>query len=63
MAVQVPNTDTFTLQDVVDAVNPTTDDLFDCFADAIFLRFDPNYNHDLYAPPNSMLRFRNYGAL
>jgi hypothetical protein len=30
----VPDTTTFTLQDVVDEINPTTDDLADCFADA-----------------------------
>lgn len=57
----VPNTETFTLQNVVDAVNPTTDDLQDCFNDANSSYFDPIYNNDSYAPANSMLRFRNYG--
>ena len=36
----VPDTTTFTLQDVVTEVNPTTDDLVDCFADAVAGKFD-----------------------
>ena len=64
--VMVPNTETFTLQNVVDAVkwhSPyTTNDLSSCFANAIPNFFDPSYNNDGYAPANSMLRFRNYGA-
>ena len=56
----VPNTTTFTLQNVVDAVNPTTDDLRDCFKDAVSLYFDPAYNNSSYAPDSSLLRFRNY---
>jgi len=54
----VPNTTTFTLQDVVDEVNPTTDDLVDCFADATSSSFDSNYSGD----KNNLLNFRNYGG-
>ena len=54
----VPNTTTFTLQNVVDEVNPTTDDLVDCFADATSSSFDSNYSGD----KNNLLNFRNYGG-
>jgi len=59
---QVPATLPFSLQDVIDEVNPTTDDLLDCFSDAIPAKFDPIYDNAGYAPANSLLRFRNYGA-
>ena len=55
----VPNTTTFELQDVVDTVNPTTDDLVDCFADAIASLFDSSYE----GSKNQLLNFRNYGNL
>ena len=51
----VPDTTTFTLQNVVDVVNPTTDDLVDCFDDAFTLKFDPAYSSNV-----GMLKFRNY---
>ncbi len=54
----VPNTTTFTLQNVVNEVNPTTDDLVDCFADATNSSFDSNYSGD----KNNLLNFRNYGG-
>ena len=54
----VPNTTTFELQDVVDEVNPTTDDLVDCFADANASYFDSTYE----GSKNQLLNFRNYGA-
>jgi len=54
----VPNTTTFTLQNVVDEVNPTTDDLVDCFADATSSSFDYNYS----GSKNNLLNFRNYGG-
>jgi len=54
----VPDTTTFTLQDVVDEVNPTTDDLVDCFADAVASKFDSAYE----GSKNQLLNFRNYGA-
>ena len=52
----VPNTTTFTLQNVVDVVNPTSDDLEDCFADAVASKFDSNYE----GSKNQLLNFRNY---
>ena len=54
----VPNTTTFSLQDVVDEVNPTTDDLVDCFADAVASSFDSTYS----GSKNQLLNFRNYGS-
>lgn len=54
----VPNTTTFTLQNVVDEVNPTTDDLVDCFADANASYFNSNYS----GSKNSLLNFRDYGS-
>ena len=54
----VPNTTTFTLQNVVDEVNPTTDDLVDCFADANANYFDSSYE----GSKNQLLNFRNYGS-
>ena len=54
----VPNTTTFELQDVVDEVNPTTDDLVDCFADAVASKFDSSYE----GSKNQLLNFRNYGG-
>lgn len=59
---QVPNTTTFKLDTVIDVVGPTTNDLQDCFNDANSSYFNPTYNDDGYAPANSLLRFRDYGA-
>lgn len=73
MTIKVPNTNTFSLQNVVDAVEGHAGniaaaefpndkkDLKDCFDQAVLSYFDSNYNNDSYAPANSMLRFRNYG--
>ena len=55
----VPNTSTFSLQDVVDEINPTTDDLQDCVNDANSANYDTNY---YTAPATSLLEFRNYGS-
>ena len=55
----VPNTDTFTLQNVVDEVGPTTDDLVDCFSDAVAADFDSSYS----GSKNKLLNFRNYGMV
>ena len=55
----VPNTNTFTLQDVVNEINPTTDDLQDCINDAIEGNYDTNY---FSSPATSLLEFRNYGG-
>ena len=55
----VPDTTTFSLDDVVTEVNPTTDDLVDCFADATAACFDSSYS----GTKNQLLNFRNYGAV
>ena len=55
----VPDTNTFTLQDVVTEVNPTTDDLTDCFADAVAASFDAAYE----GSKDRLSNFRNYGAV
>ena len=53
----VPNTTTFSLQDVVTEINPTTDDLVDCIADAN----SSGYNSSYYSSPaTSLLEFRDY---
>lgn len=54
----VPNTNTFSLQDVVDEVNPTTDDLVDCFADAVASKFDSTYE----GSKDRLSNFRNYDS-
>jgi len=65
MAVHVPDTNTFSLQDVVAAVEDhagnIADDLDTCFVYADRDYFDVRYDDDSYAPPQSMKRFRNYG--
>lgn len=57
-AQQVPNTTTFDLDTVVAVVNPTTDDLQDCFNDANADYFNPSYE----GSKNSLLNFRDYGV-
>ena len=56
----VPNTTTFSLQDVVDEIKPTTDDLVDCVSDAQSGSYDGTYYS---SPATSLLEFRNYGAV
>ena len=58
-SVVVPDTYDFCLSIVVAVVNPTTDDLDDCFADAIASWFDPVYEGD----HDRLSNFRNYGAV
>lgn len=62
--VAVPNTETFSLQNVYDAVHDhtpaTIGTLQSCFDNAISGYFNATYNNDSYAPANSMLRFRDY---
>jgi len=48
----------FSLQNVVDLVNPTTDDLIDCFSDADQNLFDPEY----VGNKDNLANFRNYGC-
>ena len=53
----VPDTSTFTLQDVVNEVNPSSDDLADCFSDSNIYLFDPAYSSSV-----GLLKFRNYNG-
>jgi len=55
----VPDTNTYSLQDVVDEINPTTDDLQDCVNDASSGSYDGAYYS---SPATSLLEFRNYGG-
>ncbi len=64
MAVKVPDTNTFSLQDVYDAVNDHANpsaNLNSGFDNAENTYFDNDYNDDSYAPDYSLKRFRNYG--
>jgi len=54
----VPNTTTFTLADVVAAVLPSSNDLQECFDDAIDDAFDSTYGP---GDKSNLLQFRNYG--
>jgi hypothetical protein len=53
----VPNTNTFTLADVVAVVNPTTNDLQDCFNDASTAAFNTTYDEN----KDQLDDFRDYG--
>jgi len=53
----VPNTTTFTLQNVVDEID-NDDNLVGCFNDAIASYFDSSYE----GSKNQLLNFRNYGS-
>ena len=55
----VPNTTTFSLQDVVNEVNPSSSSLFDCVASANPILYDPTY---YTSPATSLLEFRNYAG-
>ena len=55
----VPNTDDFSLQHVVNEINPTTDDLQDCVDDADSSSYDTTY---YTSPATSLLEFRNYAV-
>ena len=59
-AQQVPDNNAFSLQDVVNVVNPTSNDLQSCFDNANEGYFDLNYGNGS-TPPNSLYEFRNYG--
>ena len=54
----VPNTDTFSLQDVQAELGGVNDDLVECFANANTNLFDSDYE----GSKNSLLNFRNYGG-
>lgn len=52
----VPNNNSFTLDDVVQAINPSVESLEGCFADADSDGFDPSYEGD----KDRLSNFRNY---
>lgn len=54
----VPDNNFFTLQDVVDEINPTSDTLDTCFSEATTVLFDPTYIGD----EDRLSNFRNYGV-
>ncbi len=53
----VPNTNTFSLADVVAVVNPSSNDLQECFSDAISGAFNTTYDED----KDELDDFRDYG--
>ena len=53
----VPNTNTFSLADVIAVVNPTTNDLQDCFNDASTAAFNTTYDEN----KDQLDDFRDYG--
>lgn len=55
----VPDTTTFTLQDVQTELGGVNDDLIECFANADSVQFDSNYE----GSKNSLYNFRNYGTV
>lgn len=55
----VPNTNTFSLQDVQTELGGVNDDLVECFANANAGSFDPAYE----GSKNQLLNFRNYNAI
>jgi len=59
----VPNTDTFTLDDVLQELRlGDGNSLQDCFVKAISSSFDTNYNPNSDGTDNNLLNFRNYGG-
>jgi hypothetical protein len=56
----VPNTNTFTLTNVIDDLNlPSNSSLLDCFNNAVPQHFDPTYE----GSKDRLLNFRNYGVI
>ena len=61
----VPNTTTFTLQNVQSTVDPSKNNLNDLFTVASGVSpsvFDSSYNPNATGTSNNLLNFRNYGA-
>lgn len=56
----VPDTTDFTLADVVAAVLPSSNDLIECFEDAVDGAFDSSYGP---GDESNLLQFRNYGNI
>jgi len=57
----VPNTTDFSLADVIAAVLPSSNDLDECFTDAIAGAFNTTYNPNSTGTNNNLLNFRDYG--
>jgi len=58
----IPDTNTFTLQQVVNEIGPPVGDtLVDSFNESNNLLFDVGYNPNSFGTKNNMLNFRNYG--
>jgi len=55
--IGVPNTTTFSLADVIAAVNPSSNDLQECFNDAVSNAFNATYDED----KDELDDFRDYG--
>ncbi len=55
----VPNNYNFSLQDVVNEIPGSQDDLVECFAEATASKFDSIYS----GSKNSLRNFRNYNAI
>ena len=55
----VPNTETFSLADVVYVIAPTSNTLYDCFEESNAAYFDPAYGSKTMSP-RTLLGFRNY---
>lgn len=52
----VPNTNTFSLQDVIDELPKSPNNLITCFSDAVESFFDPTYK----GSKDRLSNFRNY---
>jgi len=57
--MSVSNTEDFSLMEVVNVTGGNS--LSQAFSNSVTSYFDPIYNRNEYAPPNSLKRFRNYG--
>lgn len=55
--IGVPNTTTFSLADVIAAINPSSNDLQECFNDAVSGAFNTTYDED----KDELDDFRDYG--
>ena len=53
----VPNTATFSLQDVVNELSPSTNDLQSCYDASLLFEFDSNYYNQF---SDNLSNFRNY---
>ena len=56
----VPNTSTFSLQDVSNSIVEIPNNLVSCFNGAVSSDFDGNYNPNSTGTSNNLLNFRNY---